>query len=267
MARIEVRRLGPIGKAAWIPKGPTLAPGVDSGAALQGMLDHLRARGFLVAISDLYKQSTQPLPDGVPLLPNSPTAFVDLRLGRDALLAAIDSKTRYGIRAAEKARLIVEQSRSELDVSAFFALCAQLSEDKAFALPGSEALMQALCAGPAGAPVEARLFVARSEGKFAAGALTLRCGKSLHYMWGAMDRAFVKLHASEAIQWAVMQWGVGNGIETYDLEGIDTVNNPGTAKFKLKLGGVETAMPGRRAYALGPLGAIALRAGRWLGKI
>jgi lipid II:glycine glycyltransferase (peptidoglycan interpeptide bridge formation enzyme) len=195
------------------------------------------------------------------------TILTDLRLGRDKLLAAIDSKTRYGIRAAEKAKVVVEQTRSVADISRFFELCDALSKAKDFSLPASEALMLALCATPADGACEARLFAARVDGKLAAGAMILRCGRSLHYFWGAMDRSFVKQHPSEAIQWAVIQWGVENSFETYDLEGVDLVNNPGTAQFKLKLGAKELPLPGPLAYPLGLVGRAALWVAKPLGRL
>ena len=268
MARFEVRRIGRFGKIAWMPKGPAWADEAVGDAAFDDLLRRLKRRGFLVCVTDRYREPGASVSGGVPLLPNFPkTALIDLRVGREKLLAAIDSKTRYGIRAAEKAKVTVEQSRSEADVKAFYGLCHRLSRDKNFSLPGSEPLFLALCAAPPSEHAEARLFVARADGQLAAGALVLRCGRSLHYFWGAMDRAFVNQHPSEAIQWTVIQWAAENSLERYDLEGINRADNPGTAQFKLKLGATEVALEGRQAYPLGVMGRLALRAGLWLGKI
>lgn len=267
MARFEERPIRPVGKLAWIPKGPTSVDDAIGAAAFTELLGRLRRSGFVVCVDDVYRQPVRPLRQGVPLLPNLPTAWIDLRVGREKLLTAIDSKTRYGIRAAEKAKVVVEETRNAADVSDFFGLCEKISKDKNFSLRGSEPLMQALCAAPASAQTEAKLFVARVDGRLAAGAMILRCGRSIHYFWAAMDRSFVKQHPSEAIQWAVIQWGVESSLDTYDLEGIDPMNNPGTTQFKMKLGAKEMALPGRRAYPLGIIGRLVLRVGLSLRRI
>jgi lipid II:glycine glycyltransferase (peptidoglycan interpeptide bridge formation enzyme) len=64
-----------------------------------------------------------------------------------------------------------------------------------------------------------------------------------------------------------MDWALENGIERYDLEGIDPERNPGTYRFKIKMGGRPVELPGKRAYPLGAAGRVALSVGRWMGKL
>jgi len=69
-------------------------------------------------------------------------------------------------RKAERAGVVVEESRRPDDVAAFYRTCDAVSDHKNFALSGSGALMQALVAkGEPEAPVRARLLVGRWEGK------------------------------------------------------------------------------------------------------
>ena len=267
MARFEVRPLALLGRAVWIPRGPNLAAEGIGRLAYGEFLERLRRSGYLLCIDDAYSSICEAPVPGIPLLPRPRTVWIDLSMGRDQLWGALDSQWRYGARSAGRAGVVVEQSRDFEDVTRFYGLCEQISKDKKFALPGSEPLLRALSAAPPSADAEARLFVARFDGNLAAGAMVLRCGRSLHYFWGATDRRFSKQRPSEAVQWGIIEWAVENGLETYDLEGIDPENNMGTYQFKMKMGGKEIDLPGKCAYPLNSTGRIAVRVGQWLGKI
>jgi lipid II:glycine glycyltransferase (peptidoglycan interpeptide bridge formation enzyme) len=109
--------------------------------------------------------------------------------------------------------------------------------------------------------VEAKLFLARHEGIIRAGAFVIRCGRSLHYLWGATDRSRPQVGAGEAVQWAAIEWGFAMGCTRYDLGGIDPKGNPGTYAFKNKMGGVEVTLCGKRFFPFGAYGRLLA----WLG--
>jgi len=264
MARCEVRRVARVGRVAWIPRGPAGTTHEASGHAFRELLADLRRRGFLLCIDDPYTSDTSAGTTGRPLFPKAKTAWIDLTVGRDRLS---NTKWRHGVRTAERAGILVSQTREPGDVAAFFALCQEISSRKHFDLSASEPLLQTLIAAPPSDAVEARLFVARTGNDLAAGAVVIRCGRTLHYFWGGADRRFPKSRASESLHWTVIEWALANGLERYDLEGIDPVNNPGTYKFKMEMGAAEVDLPGRRAYPLRPAGRAALAIGRWMGRI
>ncbi len=266
MARFEVRPISLIGKAAWMPRGPVESTDPLARRASAELLDRLRSHGYLLCIDDRYV-GTAVVGRGTPLLPKPRTVCVNLSAGREAVWKALDPTMRYGVRTAEKGRAVVEQSTDSRDIVAFCALCTHVGKLKDFDPNASESLFQILISGPSNRDVGARLFVARSGQHVTAGAIVLRCGTSLHYFWGAVDRKFSKLRTSEAVQWRVMEWAMDEGIERYDLEGIDPERNPGTYQFKMKMGAVEVDLPGRHAYALTTLGKLVLAAGRRLGRI
>jgi lipid II:glycine glycyltransferase (peptidoglycan interpeptide bridge formation enzyme) len=143
-------------------------------------------------------------------------------------------------------------------------MCDALSRHKGFALPGDEAMMRALCGAEPGTDSETVLLLARYQGRMVAGVLAMRCGRSVHYMWGASDRSFARQRPGEAVQWAVIEWALERSCHTYDLEGIDTETNAGVYAFKRKMGGEEVDLPGKQAFPLGVRGALVLRVARWL---
>ena len=64
------------------------------------------------------------------------------------------------------------------------------------------------------------------------------------------------MRAGEAVHWAAIEWGLAMGCTRYDLEGIDPQGNPGTYKFKKKMGGTEVALSGKRYIPIGTYGRI-----------
>lgn len=261
LARIEIRNLPFGGKVAWIPKGPVLAC-KDTETIESGLVSALRQRGFVACVTDRYCPAD-------PSAPGRPrTIWLDLTPGLEILSKNLDQQWRYGARRALREGVVVRTSTAQADVSAFFRLCNALSETKGFALPGSEALMQALVrfSSPDGA-AGMTLYLGEVEGEIAGGALVARCGQHLHYLWGASDRRFSKYRVSEAVQWQIIQDGVVSGMTRYDLEGIDPAGNPGVYAFKRKMGGREVVLQGMEAMPLTWAGHVAVALGRRLGRL
>jgi len=268
MGRFEIRDLPIHGRVAWLPRGPVWAGHELTAQAHQEFLARISDEGYLIAFLDPYRTLPAEIPTGVRIGGSPRTLWLDLKQGKDLIFKNLHKKLRYGVRAAERAGVVVEESRRPQDVAAFYGLCDAVSDSKDFSLPGSEALMQALVAdGELEGPVRAHLFVAQCEGQLASGYLSIAIGRRLHNMWNATDRAFAKQSPGEAVLWHQVSWAVDAGLTVYDQEGIDEVNNPGCYQFKKRLGGEEVALPGLHAYPLGLMGRAALTLGQWLGKI
>jgi lipid II:glycine glycyltransferase (peptidoglycan interpeptide bridge formation enzyme) len=242
LARVEIRRVPALGRLAWIPRGPVTAAGLDG---MPGLLQRLRQDGFVLCASTGWPPREAPSADAASV-PGPKTLWIDLTMGRERLLANLDSQWRYGARRAIREGVTVEQTSRADDVAVFFGLCESISAAKRFALPGSRALVENLLRlSREPSAVQARLFVARFQGALVAGALVIHAGARAHYFWGGVDRAHSKLRAGEAVQWAVLEWAVGAGLRLYDLEGVDPERNPGTYEFKKKMGGRLMALPDR----------------------
>lgn len=261
MARVEVRRVPGIGHVAWIPRGPTFLPEVDQ-ALLQGLFrQQLREHGFILAVMSPW----QAMPDesaGLSLSverDHARTLWVDLRVGRDRLWQTLDKQWRYGVGRAKRTGVNVMQTDDPEQIDWFFRLCQHISQVKGFNLPASAPLMQWLIRHGQTGPVQAHLFVAEHEGRPGAGALILRCGSSVHYLWGGTDRELSRLRLGEAVQWGVMEWALEEGCHLYDLEGIDPANNAGTYAFKKKMGGMEILLAPRSVWPLSLRGRLLAR--------
>lgn len=259
LARIEVRTVSFLVKIAWVPKGPVL-PQDETGIAEDSLRAELKRRGFIICITDRYDISK------IPHLKSPKTIWLDLSCGVDTLLKGFDSQWRYGAKRAQREGVIVRITTKPTEIAAFFRLCKDLSVNKGFSLPGSEALLLELIRSsvPDG-EVGMSLYVGEVGEAIAGGAVVARSGKNLHYMWGASDRRFSKYRVSEAIQWQIIQDGVTASMKRYDLEGIDPVGNPGVYQFKLKMGGTEVALQGIQVLPFSWVGRAAVGVGRRLG--
>lgn len=239
LARAEVRKIPLAGNLAWLPRGPTITNAVNSNvnAALQ---QELERRGFILAAASPWQRAGS---NGAGQNEDRPkTIWIDLNVAMDVLWAGLQKKWRHGVGYAERHGVTVRRTRAGAQVRSFFGSCEEISQIKGFKLPASPGLMETLIACEINGGVTSHLFVASVEGAFAAGAFIIRCGNSIHYLWGTTNRTYSKLRPSEAVHWAVIEWALDEGCELYDLEGIDPVGNPGVAAFKRKMGGEEVVL-------------------------
>lgn len=259
MARVETRTLPLLGKVAWIPRGPSIAAGVDRKNILAALGREVSMHGFCLMISDPYEKATD--------ASEVRTIWIDLTLGAEALKTRIHKQWMYGVRRAARQGVKVVRASTREEVSAFYRMCLGICQDKGFELPGSEALMQQLLHSSTAFGLEMRLFLAKLEGRIGAGAFVARSGRHVHYFWGATDRELSRQRVGEAVQWAVIEWAVSHGCVRYDLEGIDPVNNPGVYAFKKKMGGDEVVLCGKNSHALSLRGQVLKLVGEWTGRL
>jgi peptidoglycan pentaglycine glycine transferase (the first glycine) len=251
LARIERRRV-PGGWIGWMPRGPTgdVSSGPDFPALVQ---QALRKEGVVLLVTDQWAERPAVAHNRQAGRPR--TIWIDLSCGSEALWKNLDKQWRYGVGRAHRLGVTVDVAAGAGEIARFAALCNTVAENKGFRLPGSAALMEELLR-QAGGDVEARLFLAHFEGAMSAGAFVIRCGRSLHYIWGAIDRSMAQVRAGEAVQWAAIEWAIAQGCTRYDLEGIDPEENLGTYAFKKKMGGREVTLYGKQYYPLSANGRL-----------
>jgi hypothetical protein len=255
MARMELRPVPVLhGFVGWIPRGP-------AGAAIDrdliaGLTEAAHFRPLLV-VTDRWCEfpAIERSDTKSPRRPE--TIWIDLAAGKDTIWKRLDKQWRYGVGKAHRAGVSVAQSRTEDDKARFIGLNREISDRKGFGVSLSRTALDYLLAADACGSVSAHLFVARTEGAFAAAALILKCGSTVHYISGGTDRRFSKQRVGEALQWSIIEWAIVEGARLYDLEGIDRKRNPGTFAFKKKMGGCEVVLRGKEYFALSRSGVVA----------
>jgi lipid II:glycine glycyltransferase (peptidoglycan interpeptide bridge formation enzyme) len=82
-----------------------------------------------------------------------------------------------------------------------------------------------------------KVMLCRSGVDVCAGLVCSAMGNSATYLFGATSDSGLRKRGSYLLHWNVIEWLKENRIDTYDLNGIDPVANPGTYKFKADLCG------------------------------
>lgn len=245
IVRFEERRLFRFLKIAWVPKGPVAVDKHDESIFVKEFLHRLKKRGFFLCVTNPWEkiEFTNKI--------NSVfyTIWLDLTIKKEKLWANLHKQCRYDIKRAKKLGVIIEKSDSHEDLNSFYKICESISKTKGFNLGASLQSMSHLLFSSDHDQVKSHLFVARHEGNLCGGAFLMRCGESVHYLWGAVDRNFAHLCIGEALQWEIIEWALSKNYKKYDLEGISTLDS-GVDKFKKKLGGTIIAYPGIQIYPL-----------------
>jgi peptidoglycan pentaglycine glycine transferase (the first glycine) len=184
------------------------------------------------------------------------TWLVDLSGGVEALSARIPSATKYCIRVSDREGVVVTAEKGPDAVAAFYSLHMDtVGRKQLHSRPLS--YYQA-----AAEELGATIFIASYRGQPLAGGLTVAFGRRLVHLFGGTSTAVPRAHASYAMQWAMMQWGIAQGCTIYDMWGVPRRfdrSNPahGYAKFKTKWGGRLGSYSGLMiAPVLGPLDPV-----------
>ena len=245
MIRIEERRLPGFGWVGWAPKGPVGYSFTEIFTSATALWKHLTQLGMILLVTDRWETTNKTSNDsGEVAVPQ--TIWLDLTLRREQLWRNLDTRIRYGVKKATKNEVVVTESVNITDIEYFEALCVQISKKKGFHFSASRSLLKYLLAA-GGEFVEAKLILANKEQNILGGAFLIRCGTSVHYFWGGVDRSFPS-GVGEAVQWGAIEWALGKNCRCYDLEGIDPIGNPGVYAFKKKMGGRIVSLVAREYF-------------------
>ena len=248
MARIEIKGLKPWLKCAWIPQGPVVSACIDQEAVKTSLLAYLKKTGYLLCVS-------APWQSAIMTSAERKTIWLDLTIGKENLWENLDKQWRYGVRSAIRFGVVTNIANTQQELSDFYQLCTSISREKKFHFQYSEKFFRHLFHQNHG-DVETKLFLAKYENRVVAGAFIFRVGKTIHYMFGAVNRNYAKQRAGELIQWAVIEWAILQNYMLYDLGGINQLENPGVAAFKKKMGGEVVALQDMQLCVLNRRGAL-----------
>lgn len=175
------------------------------------------------------------------VMTGSATVWLDLIRPEEQLMAGLDAKWRNKLRKAEQAGICPEIRRARTrDLHWITDREVRQAEEKGYrGLPARFVLAYAGVA-----PKDVFLVVADGPGGPVAAALFLRHGPSATYQIGWTTDEGRRLAAQPLLLWRALLALKAEGVRSVDLGGIDTVNAPGIARFKLGLGGDVVHGPG-----------------------
>ncbi|CAN5265815.1 peptidoglycan bridge formation glycyltransferase FemA/FemB family protein [soil metagenome] len=279
----------PLGRrVAYVPRGPVVPRGdrLALTAALEALGAAARERRavFLKVDPELpVDEAADALRvagyrRGADIQPVLATLEIDLAPDEDALFAALEKDTRWGVRQAAKRGVALREATDERDLRAFYDLYATTGARARFITRTWEyyrlvwrTLLDAS---------HATLRLAERDGTPVAGAMTWHCGDRELYMYGATSDDGRRCHAAYSLLWTAIRDARERGFRRFDLGGVpadpsdasDTMRGPehfkkGFGGRRVRYAGAHDAVPSElayRAYVLAePLYARALRlAGR-----
>ena len=193
------------------------------------------------------------------------TGVTDLRVGEEALLAAMKSKWRYNVRLAEK-RGITVRTGAAADLAAFYALYTETGERDGFLVrPESyyRTTWQSFLAAQADRSNQAggALLLAEhpDETVPVAALFLLRYGATAWYFYGASSDRRRRDMPNYLLQWSAIQWALAQGCATYDWWGAPThLDDPGDSmqgvwQFKQGFGAEFQPHIGAWDYVISPV--------------
>jgi lipid II:glycine glycyltransferase (peptidoglycan interpeptide bridge formation enzyme) len=264
----------PLGKIAYLPRGPVLARNDPDLVAL--VLDQLKkmARTYHLQLlilqppfnADALVQGMSTggyQPTAVKIAPRS-TLRIDLRPSHDEILAQMHRSTRANVRRSSRKGIVVRQG-SEADLGVFMQLHAASSVRQGFST-ASEAYYEQLWRlfAPSGKGV---LFISEFESEPVSAFLAVGFGK---VVWGkrfGWSGAEGKRYPNEGLLWAVMNWAKSQGYHWFDQDGVkweaaEAIANhkpvpesvrSSASNFKLGFGGEPLLFPKAHVYLYNPV--------------
>jgi lipid II:glycine glycyltransferase (peptidoglycan interpeptide bridge formation enzyme) len=231
-----------LGNFWYVPKGP----GVKAVSGLKRLAQSIPKSGpFMIKIdpeikateSEMHKAGYIEAPRDIQY--NISTVVIDLKPSEDEILASFKQKTRYNVRLAGKKGVVVEPVElNQETIDKMFELYAVTTQRAGVYLRSKQYFTDFWKLHAESG--HGQLFFAYFEGQVLAGAFVTFVGKKALYKDGGSVREHPEVQAPYALQWEVMRWLKGQGIEEYDLHGTppkDQLENPnhtlaGLARFK-----------------------------------
>lgn len=160
------------------------------------------------------------------------TLVLGLDLSEEKLLSAMQAKTRYNIRLAEKRGVVVEKGNLQ-DLNLFYRLLKITTKRDNFRGHSLEHYQKLISAGRP----EIELYLAKKDGKLLAAGIFSFYGGRATYLHGASADIGRQHMAPYLLQWRMIQRAKILACRYYDFYGIDRKKWPGVTRFKLGFGG------------------------------
>lgn len=155
----------------------------------------------------------------------------------DEIMAGFHHKWRYNIRLALRTGVQCNVCGTEM-LDVFCRLMEETGQRDGFQVRSKEYFEQVLNAYGE----NARLYICTHDGTPLSGALAIRDGQKVSYVYGASTAKHRNLMPNYLMQWNMINWAIESGCNKYDFMGIPHYDNPehpnyGVYRFKKGFGG------------------------------
>lgn len=174
------------------------------------------------------------------------TLILDLAQSEDDLLSKMHSKTRYGIRIAEKKGLEFRELDNEMEFYKVLKLTSGRQKFRIYNEVYFNLMKKNLD------PEKLRFFGVLNNGEIIASGLFYCFGESAIYLHGGSDYKFRSIMAPYLLHWETIKFFKKLEIKYYDFWGVDENRWPGVTRFKTRFGGNIKEYPGACVKILKP---------------
>ena len=170
----------------------------------------------------------------------------------EEVMASFHPKTRYNARLAARKGVTIEIKGAEA-CEEFHDLMLVTGERDNFATRDTSYFKRIMDAFGD----DARIYLAKFEGKTIAGALDVHCGDKVWYVYGASSNEYRNVMPNYLVQWEMIKWALEGGCKVYDFLGIPVNADPespmiGVYRFKKGFNGEILGYVGEFDYVLNP---------------
>jgi lipid II:glycine glycyltransferase (peptidoglycan interpeptide bridge formation enzyme) len=163
------------------------------------------------------------------------SAILDLNRDLDDLRKSLDAKWRNQLSSSERAGVVLDYSTSMEDLDWFESIYETLRIEKNF--HGIPSLLFQNIARSFRTSRNAHLFIGEYEGRRLAAIFVVTHGTSATYLAGWNGQEGRKLNMNNFLLWNAVKHLKSLGYKKFDLGGIDKINTPSIAQFKLAMNG------------------------------
>lgn len=164
------------------------------------------------------------------------TLLVDLEPPLEQVRKRFDQKWRNCLNKAERNRLEVFEGTDDTLFSEFIDIYKALLQRKNFEEPNDINEFR-LIQRDLPAEFKMRIFLCLADGCSSAGAIFSAVGETGVYLFGATNNRGMANKGSYLLQWKGIEWMKNSGCLSYNLNGINPINNPGSYHFKAGIAG------------------------------
>ncbi len=147
----------------------------------------------------------------------------------EELLAQFSNKTRYNISLSSRKGVEVVYGDSDEYLQIFYDIHEIMAERNKIAIRNLDYFRRMMKAFGA----NIRVYLAKHEDSYLAGAVTLHYGDKVWYVYGASSNEKRNLMPNYLMQWEMIKWALEVKAKTYDFGGVFVLNKEnGLYKFK-----------------------------------